>query len=1106
MASPLFPAFSGRIFQVTEALDFGDAVSNQVMALDRMLAGMGFETAIHCKWFFESMNAFCKPLEALQPNEDDIVVLHFSGYSEFALPWVEGLYCTKVCVYHNITPHQFFEPSTDIYALCLRGRQQVPRIVSGFHHFWGDSQFNLDELIESGAPRERCHVIPIVVPPRRGELRDPVTREAGTWMFLGRVAANKRQADLVRLFARMHAQHPALATRLYIVGGIHESDPYARQLRATIAETGLKNEVVVTGKLSDEEVERHLARASMYVSLSEHEGFGVPLVEAARRGLAVFALRNTAVGETLGGHAGLANTPDELADLLERTMSDPQQLADLKRAQKDNAQRFTRPAVEARLVAALRTLLPSNRAMNFVSIVICTYNRAELLERCLDYLQYQTVQNFEVIVVNGPSTDGTEAVLERYRDRIKVGRNPEANLSKSRNLGIELADGDLIAFIDDDALPFDDWVATLLDEFNRRPSTLGALGGPVYYAGTLDWQTQDIGFNKLAEARINIPSSEIGRDGWVRSLLGTNTCFRAEALRAVAGFDEQFDYFLDESELCFRMQARGWLVGYCPELYLRHEFAQSSNRAGAYKYNWYAICKNTAYFVAAYSGLKGEALSTYVERRMQKERIKPLDAAVASGDLASDERDRHVEKIRAGAAQGLEDSRAFPRTRRLQPPPGRRLAYTFASSTPLVGRDMRRLHVCVVTKEFPPFRGMGGIGTLYYHLVTELLQMGHYITVVLPGERDDQYQRGRFQIKYVGQREVCEGGGDMPGFGANLGWSLSALAAVAAVNEERPVDVVDSALWDAEALALALLPHSDRPPLVVRLVTPFATALKHNGWAVGDREREFFMRAERTVIERADAVLPISWAIADTVEHEHGLQRDARWVLAQCGIAYWPSFDSGRDYKAFTTVNGKPFDLPAKARIVLFIGRLERRKGIDTLVEAARRFLAADPNAWLVIAGRDIEGWTQRLHGELGDSLAQRARVFGEVDTATREKLLHAAHCVVFPSRYESFGLVPLEAFVHGTPVVGARAGAIPEVIDDGGAGLLFDVDSPQALADCVIRLLRDEALHDQLAKGAHQRIRAFSSRRSAVQAVELYRGLTAARFRRNHVQVNKQS
>lgn len=1085
--------FRGRIFQVIDALDYGDAVSNQALAIDRMLSAMGFETAIYCKWFYESMERFCRPLGDLQPQESDIVILHFAGYSEFALPYVENLRCTKVCDYHNITPHTFFDPSTDIHRFCLKGREQLPRVVAGFHFFWGDSQYNLDELIAAGAPRDRCSVLPIVVDEETGPPPVAKQREPGSWMFLGRVVANKAQVNVVRMFARVREQNPALAQRLYIAGNIHETEPYARELRAAIAQASLEDHVVITGKVSDDEVDRLLGLASIYVSMSEHEGFGAPLIEAAHHALPVVALSNTAVGETLGGSAGLCASADEIyATVLEVLGSEPRRAA-LLAEQRRNSRRFTRAAVETALLDALKALLPLPHQFKTVSVVVCTYNRSSLLDRCLDYLQYQTNQAFEVVVINGPSSDDTETVIARFASRIKVGRNPEANLSKSRNLGIEMSSGDLIAFIDDDALPFDDWVDTLLREFNQRPLTLGALGGPAYLAGTLEFQSEDIGINAKAEAWINIPAAEVGRNGWVRSLLGTNTCFRADVLRAERGFDEQFDYFLDESELCFRLQQRRWLAGYCDDLYLRHEFAQSGNRKGGYKFNWFSICKNTAYFVAAYSGLHGLALTDYLARRVHEERIKPLDAAQAVGEITAAERDAHVSSIRRGIEQGLQDAAAYPRTRPLHQSAEVFLPFGPAAGSPLIGRDIRRLHICIVTKEFPPFSGQGGIGTMYYHLATELLQMGHHVTVVTPGTRENAHTRGRFQVVFGKWPQICVSDVESPGFAANLNWGLSAMHELAEVHSAHPVDIVECALWDYETLPLALLPRRERPALFVRLVTPFATAASNNGWTVAEKERALFMRGERTLLDEADAVLAISQSIAQTIESEHHLRRDRRWHLAPCGIAYWPSFDFSRDYERLTMIKGQAFELPAGVRMLLFVGRLELRKGVDVLLKAAETFLAADPTVCLVLAGRDTDGWAKRLPELLSPALAARVRILGEVDVGTREKLLHAAHAVVFPSRYESFGLVPLEAFVHGTPVIAARGGAIPEVVAQDQCGLLYDPEDAAGLAACVQQLFGDKALHARLVEGAYECVRRFSSRRSGIQAVELYRDTLGA-------------
>jgi glycosyltransferase involved in cell wall biosynthesis len=1082
--------FKGRVFQVMEALDFGDAVSNHAVELDGMLRQLGLETGLYSKWHHEKMRDACIDLNELKPTDEDVVILHFSGHSQYALPYLQELRCTKICLYHNITPHTFFKKGTALHEHCLKGREQLQEIIRDFHYFWGVSKYNLQELIEAGVNPKTCAIVPIVVNPSRISSNTTQTREAGAWMFLGRIASNKGHAKLVDLFASVRQERPSLASKLYLVGGWQATDPCYKELIQQVSRLGLSDCIVITGKVADAEVENYFARASIYVSASEHEGFGVPLIEAAHRDLVVVALTKAAVGETLGNATTICTTMDDLQRAIVDILSNATLYQATLELQKNNALRFSSSEVTQHLANGLSVTLPKKGHYQTVSIVICTYNRGDLLERCLDYLQYQTNQNFEVVVVNGPSTDNTATVLQKYKNQIKLGNNPERNLSKSRNIGIELADGDIVAFIDDDALPFDDWVDTLLFEFSRRPLTVAGLGGPAYYAGSLEFQAQDNGVNNLAEAWVSIPSTEIGKNGWQRYPTGTNCAFNAEALRKTNGFDEQFDYYLDESELCYRLQLQNQLVSYCENLYLRHEFAQSHNRSGKYKYNWYTICKNTAYYIAAYSGFKGKELADYIDARMNKERILPITAGRDAGEITPKDYAEYVEAIRSGFKQGLDDAKHFPRTRLLNKAPGTFQLYTQAADHPLIGRDIQRLHICIISKEFPPFARAGGVGTLYYHLASELLLMGHEVTVILPSNNDSTYQRGRFTVVYATRHEVCSDTLGANGFASNANWSISALHAIAKLHSERPISIVETALWDSEALAFSLIPADDRPPLVVRLVTPFPVSSKINGWQVSDREGMLYTAAERAMIDNADAIVPISESIARTITKEYKLVKDERWNQSYCGIAYWAFFDVNFGYSSLGEENGVKLNLPKDAKIVLFVGRLESRKGIDLLLQAADNFLSRDSSVHLVVAGRDIEGWTERAKLLISKSSAIRTHFLGEVDDATREKLLHAAHCVVFPSRYESFGLVPLEAFVHGVPVVATNAAAIPEVVLDNVCGLLFNPDDARSLADCICRLMLEPGLRDRLSQGAYKRVKQLSSRNSAIRAVTLYKKL----------------
>lgn len=1076
--------FRGRIIQLVEALDYGDAVSNQVVRLDDLFKKQGLTSLIYSKWVHSSVETLRLNIDDLRVKEDDVIILHYAGFSEFAFEIFKKCPATRITIYHNITPEHFFPRGSALFEFCHEGRRQLKEVVDVSHYIWGDSQYNIEEVISLGFPRENCAVVPIIVDSaflRIAEEKLSGSRKSGSWIFVSRIAANKGQVDLITLFAAVRRSAPTKASHLYIVGNFSPDDPYYLRVLDAIEAAGVNDCVTITGKVSDEALVQYLSESELYVSLSAHEGFGVPLVEASLFGIPVFALDSSAVRETLGG-LGVSVSLEALeAEIIECTS---ESLSELRRLQIANSRRFLMLSVQRALLAALSLALPRRMEFNTVSIVICTHNRADLLDRCLDYLQYQTNPNFEVVVVNGPSTDHTKHILRKYEGRIKLGHTSERNLAKSRNIGIELSSGQLIAFIDDDALPFDDWVEKLLKEFSERPTTLAAIGGPAYYAGSLKFQAEDILINELAEAKFQFEPELLGQDGWKRSMLGTNTCFRSDVIKKIKGFDEQFDYYLDESEISYRLQKLGYLVGYCEDLHLRHEFAKSANRDSKYGFNWRSIVKNTVYFICAYSGKASDEVATYIQERIQRERVNPLEAAAHGGEISETELAKYKKEIARGIEEGFDDFKQFPKLRDLSVDAPSFQVFKVNGSSPLIGRDTRQLHVCILTKEFPPFVPGGGIGTLYYHLVSELLLMGHYVSVVVPGELSHTFRQGRFAVHYVGHEDIVTGLPGASGFVRNMSWSVSAMKAIAGIHAKYPIDIVDSALWDTEGLAFSLLQSDERPPLILRLVTPFEMAAKINGWAMSETEGKLFNAAEKSLIANSDAIIPISQSISETICDIHEISQDDRWYQSYCGIAYWPTFDYSSGYGSLGLINGKSLDLGSDTKIILFLGRLETRKGVDLVLEASKAFLAQDEQAHLVLAGKDVESWQMRTAALPN---ADRIHFLGEVDDMSREKLLAAAYCVVFPSRYESFGLVPLEAFVHGTPVIAARAGAIPEVVRDGVSGLLFDRDSVSKLAERVVEILSDRSLRESLSVGALHQIRAFSSRKSASETVEIY-------------------
>jgi rhamnosyl/mannosyltransferase len=178
---------------------------------------------------------------------------------------------------------------------------------------------------------------------------------------------------------------------------------------------------------------------------------------------------------------------------------------------------------------------------------------------------------------------------------------------------------------------------------------------------------------------------------------------------------------------------------------------------------------------------------------------------------------------------------------------------------------------------------------------------------------------------------------------------------------------------------------------------------------------------------------------------------------------------------------------------VLFVGRLASNKGLLDLAEAFGSLARSDRSAQLVVVGEDggQRGLLVAKVRELG--LSERVHLLGHVDEDT---LLSAAYrearVTVLPSEYEAFGLVLLESLAAGTPVVASRVGGIPEVVEDGKAGLLVPPKSPPALAEAIRRVWEDRDLARRLGEyGRDQVVPRFRWDTLADRLDALYREVT---------------
>lgn len=298
-----------------------------------------------------------------------------------------------------------------------------------------------------------------------------------------------------------------------------------------------------------------------------------------------------------------------------------------------------------------------------VSIIINTLNRGHTLEntiKSLFYLDYK--HDYEVIIVDGNSTDNTAEILDKYKRYIKIGNCPYANLSMSRNIGIAMADSNYIAFIDDDAVPEPEWLTNIMKKFDREDVT--AVGGPVYNGYGINFQTRRIVSNRFSDSysKFKLPVHSFPHSFELYGAIGCNSIFRKDYVLKVGGFNEQYDYFLDETELCSRLIDYGYRIEYSEDAFVHHKEAKNNIRNIKNKsdrriiLDYTKIVKNTVYYIKSYEKiLKDNNIISNEIEKVRKNRYAEAKENYYLGLLNDKEYNSAIKSIKKGIEEGFKD-------------------------------------------------------------------------------------------------------------------------------------------------------------------------------------------------------------------------------------------------------------------------------------------------------------------------------------------------------------------------------------------------------------------------------------------------------------------
>ncbi len=304
------------INQWVPAAHRGDAIGDSARRVRNLLRAKGHESDLFAMTIDDDLRQDVRPWEDAASRRGEVTILHF------ALPSpMTGAFATlpgaRVLQYHNITPAHFFAGyDAGMFRLATLGRRELATLVGHVDLALGDSDFNRRELEALGfAP---TGVMPIAVD--LGRITDAPARPALArvledglinFLFVGRIAPNKRIEDHIRL-AEHYKRYVDAYYRFIFVGKTDAVPDYYRTIRALMAEYRMPaDRFVFTGPVPDADLAGFYRHADVYVSLSEHEGFCVPLLESMAAGVPVLAYGEAAVPETMGG-AGVVFNPKDL--------------------------------------------------------------------------------------------------------------------------------------------------------------------------------------------------------------------------------------------------------------------------------------------------------------------------------------------------------------------------------------------------------------------------------------------------------------------------------------------------------------------------------------------------------------------------------------------------------------------------------------------------------------------------------------------------------------------------------------------------------------------------------------------------------------------------
>ena len=293
-----------RVIQLTPTLSFGDAVSNDVFAMNEVLTKQGYENYIVASNIAKKVKSRAIPMKKFISKPNDIFIYHMSIGNEMSNYVISSNVKKKLMVYHNITPAHFFDGISPLAIACRNGRAELQNLASVIDFALCDSEYNREELDDLGY--KATATLPIVfdkteyltTKPSENILEKYKDDGYTNIIFIGRIAPNKKQEDIIHSF-HLYNKYINPKSRLFLIGAVVTTELYMDAIKDYIIDNKISN-VIFSGHVSFSDIIAYYKIADIFLCESEHEGFCVPLLEAMTFDVPVVAYSSSAVPYTMG--------------------------------------------------------------------------------------------------------------------------------------------------------------------------------------------------------------------------------------------------------------------------------------------------------------------------------------------------------------------------------------------------------------------------------------------------------------------------------------------------------------------------------------------------------------------------------------------------------------------------------------------------------------------------------------------------------------------------------------------------------------------------------------------------------------------------------------